>query len=411
MTLLVCGIDHHTAPIHVRERVAFSPDRAKLALQELMQFGAVDEVVILSTCNRLDIYSETHDPSLLKQWIIRNFKLALDPYWYFYTEEKAVSYIMHVASGLRSMVLGEPYIFGQMKDAVLLAQEAGSIGTKLQHLFQRVFNVSKRVRTDTPIGANPITFGFVTIILAKQIFSDLSKQSVLLIGVNDIIELTALHLLNQGIKQFKVASRCAVKAQKMVEKVQGYWIPMSDIPTYLQESDIVISATSSDCPILDKGAVEHAIEARKHRPIFMIDFAVPRDIEPTVAQLQDIYLYNIDDLKLIIDENLRCREEAARQAESIIALQARHYIRDLQALEANSIIKQWRENCHRLSELELERAITRIERGIDPRQVLQQFSRSLVNKFAHTPCTQIKKAAFDGQLELLTFARQLLDVE
>lgn len=410
MTLLACGINHLTAPINLRELVTFPPDRAKSALKELMALGAVNEAVILSTCNRVEIYSKTQDRQKLQQWIAANLAVSIDPHWYFHEGKQAVSHIMRVASGLDSMVLGEPQILGQMKDAFNLAQEVGSIGSNLQKLFQRVFNVSKQVRTSTPIGTNPITLGFATVTLAKRIFSDLSKRSVLLIGAGDIIELTAFHLYNQGIKRFIVASRSTTKAEKLARKIYGHWISISEIPVYLKETDIVISATMSELPILGKGAVERAIKARKRKPIFMIDLAVPRDIEPEVANLEDIYLYNIDDLKKIVDENRHCREAAAVQAESIIDLQAHHYIRDLQALDANHLIQQFKKNLDAISNQELQRAMSRLKLGEDPKQVLQQFSHNLLNKFSHTPCVQMKKAAFDGRKELLALARLLLDL-
>lgn len=410
MTLLACGINHHTAPIDLRERIAFPPDRTKAVLQELMQLKAVNEAVILSTCNRVEFYTETENPDQLQNWLSSFYQLTLEPHWYFHQEARAVSHIMRVASGLDSMVVGEPQILGQMKDAFLLAQQAGSIGTKLQRLFQRVFNVSKQVRTDTQIGLNPTTLGFATVALAKRIFSDLSKRNVLLIGAGEIIELTALHLFNQGIKRFIIASRCSEKAQQLAEKIHGHGINMSEIPIYLQQSDIVISATSSELPLLGKGAVERAIKARKHRPIFMVDLAVPRDIEPEVASLEDIYLYNLDDLKTIIDENKRGRESAAQQAESIIALQAHHYIRDLQALDANGLISQLRDSLEQLAQHELQKALLRVAQGADPNEVLSHFARHLVNKFSHSPCAQMKQAAYDGRLELLSLARQLFNL-
>jgi glutamyl-tRNA reductase len=410
MTLLACGINHCTAPLTLREKIAFSPERAKATLKEIMQLEAVNEAMILSTCNRVEIYSETQDPDSVQRWLADFFKQPLDAYWYRHAEAEAVSHIMRVASGLDSMVLGESQILCQMKTWFSLAKEAGAIGTGFQRLFQRVFNVSKQVRSDTQIGANPITLGFVAVSFAKRIFSDLSKRSVMLIGAGDIVELTALHLFNQGIKRFVVASRSPGKAQNLAAKLYGHCISMSDIPVYLKESDIVISATASELPILGKGAVEQAIKARKHKPIFMVDLAVPRDIESEVAELEDIYLYNIDDFKTMVIGNQHCRVAAAKEAENIIALQAQHYIRDLQSLDANNLIRQFRDNLSSLAHAELRRAMLRLEQGADTKQVLQQLVHNLMNKFSHTPCTKMKQAAFDGRLELLALARQLLDI-
>ncbi|MBA2653665.1 MAG: glutamyl-tRNA reductase [Gammaproteobacteria bacterium] len=411
MTLLACGINHLTAPVDLREQVALSPLQAKNALQELISIGAVNEAVILSTCNRVEIYSEVTDFNKVQQWISHNLALPVDPYWYFHTERNAVSHIMRVASGLDSMVMGEPQILGQMKDAVNLAQEVGALGSGLQRLFQRVFNVTKQVRTDTKIGANPITLGFAAVTLAKRIFSDLSKRNVLLIGAGDIIELAALHLFNQGIKRFIIASRSLSKAEKLATRVHGHWIPMGDIPLYLTDSDIVISATGSELPLLGKGAVERAIKARKHRPIFMVDLAVPRDIEPEVGSLEDIYLYNIDDLKTIIDESKQCREDAALHAEGIIELQAEHYIRNIQSLNASSLIRQFRAELNTIAQQEVQRASVRLEQGVDPKIVIEHVCHNLLNKFSHAPCAKMKQAGYDGRLELLAFARQLLDIK
>jgi glutamyl-tRNA reductase len=410
MTLLACGINHHKTPLELREKVAFSKERAKSALQEIKRLNAANEAMILPTCNRVEVYSITENPNSFQSWLTDFFQERLDPYWYAYTDEQAVSHIFRVASGLDSMVLGEPQILGQMKEAFLLAKEAGSIGSRFQRLFQRVFNVSKQVRRDTSIGTNPITIGFATVSLAKRIFTDLSKSSVLLIGAGEIIELTGLHLFNQGIKRFVVASRSPQKAQSLANKVYGHWIPMAEIPLYLKQSDIVVSGTSSELPILGKGAIEQAIKARKHKPIFMVDLAVPRDIEPEAGNLEDIYLYNISDLQAIIHENRQCREAAAKEAEGIIELQARHYIHDIQSLDANHLIRQFKENLDTISNQELLWAYSRLDQGVDIKQVLNQLVHNLVNKFSHTPCTKMKQAAYDGRLELLALARQLLDV-
>lgn len=408
MTLLACGINHQRTPLELRERAAFSEERSRLALQELLRLGAANEAVILSTCNRVEIYTESNNISLLQQWFDQTIKLPLEPYWYMHQENQAVSHIMRVASGLDSMVLGESQILAQMKSAFNLAQEVGSLGTRLQRLFQRVFSVSKQVRADTKIGANPITLGYAAVNLAKRIFSDLSKCNVLLIGAGEVIELTAFHLYNQGIKRFVVASRSQTKAEQLANKVYGHGISMRDIPIYLQESDIVITATSSDLPILGKGSVERAIKARKHRPIFMVDLAVPRDIEPEVVSLEDIYLYNIDDLKSIINENHQCRAAAALEAESIIELQAQHFIRDMQSLDANNLISAFRSNLSELSDHEIQKAKIRLDQGADPKQVLMTLAQSIINKISHIPCTQMRKAAFDGRLDMLALARQLL---
>lgn len=410
MSLLVCGINHHTAPLHLREKLALTPQDVKNALLKLMQLPFVNEAMILSTCNRVEIYGETAEPQTVQNWLRQFLGMELDVYGYAYQEKQAVSHIMRVASGLDSMQVGEPQILGQMKNAFSLAIEIGTIGSQFQRLFQTVFNVTKHVRTDTAIGANPITLGYAAVTLAKRIFSDLSKRQVLLIGAGEMIELTALHLCSQGVKHFVVANRSSSKAKELAKQVNGHGITLTDIPVYLKESDIVISATGSELPILGKGAVETAIKARKHRPIFMVDLAVPRDIEPEIAAFEDVYLYNIDDLNVIINENHQCRQACAEEAESIIELQASYFIKNVQSLEANRLITDYREQLALLCEKDLGKALQRIDQGHDPKTVLKQFAHSLTNKVSHSPCKQMKKAAFDGRHELLVLARQLLDL-
>ncbi len=410
MTLLVYGINHRTTPINLREKIAFSREKARYALADLMRRRAVNEAMILSTCNRVEVYGDITDSSSFQNWLSQSFEDIPNNSWYSFYDEKAVSHIMRVASGLDSMVRGEPQILGQMKDAFALAKESGSIGNRLHRLFQTVFNITKQVRTQTGIGSNPITFGYAVVTLAKHIFSDLSKSAVLLIGAGEVVELAALHLYKQGIKRFIVANRSLANGEKLAQRVYGHCISFADIPIYLKESDIIVSATSSELPILGKGAVERAIKARKHKPIFIVDLAVPRDIAPEVADLEDIYLYNIDDLKTIIEDNRIYREAAAKEAESIIEIQARHYMFDIQSLEANNLISDYRKNLTALSEKEYELALHSLHKGVDPEKVLKQFAQNLIKKIAHSPCIQMKQAAFDGRLEFLALARQLLDI-
>lgn len=411
MTLVACGVNHLTAPVGIRERIAFSPVQAKSALIDIMQLKAVNEAMVLSTCNRVEIYSDIADPTVLQHWLARHFENIPTESLYSYHEEKAVSHLMRVASGLDSMVVGEPQILGQMKSAFALAKEAGSVGKRLNNLLQTVFSVSKRVRYQTAIGANPITLGFAAVTLGKQIFSNLSKCSVLLIGSGEIIESSAKHFYSQGVKRFIVANRSQENAEKLAKKIYAHTIALADVPIYLREADIIISATSSELPILAKGAMERAIKARKHRPMLMVDLAVPRDFEPEIGTLEDVYLYNIDDLRSIVQDNRSCRDTVAKEAEKIIEIQARHYMLELQSQEANALIKNYRENLTALSQKDYKWALHSLAKGSDPKEVLEQFAQNLIKKIAHTPSAQMKKAAFDGRFELLAFARQLLDIQ
>lgn len=411
MTLLACGISHLTAPLELREQFSFTPERAQRFLKELIQSQSAHEAMVLSTCNRVEIYSKTSKPDSFRQWLQGHLNLKLEPHWYSFTEKQAVSHIMRVASGLDSMVLGEPQILGQMKHAFTIALEVGSIGSHLQKLFQTVFNVTKHVRTDTAIGANPITLGFAATTLAKRIFSDLSKRSVLLVGAGEIVELAGLHLQSSGVKRFIIATRSASKGESLANRLDGHVIPFDDLAIYLKDSDIVICGTSSDQPILTKATVEGAIKARKHRPIFMADLAVPRDIEPEVGNFEDVYLYNIDDLKSIIDDNRQCREAAAQQAEKLIELQASYFIKHLKSLDANEMIKDYRAQIELLCTKELELALQRLSNGnSDPTEIVKQLTNQICNKITHGPTTKMKEAAFDGRIELLSYARYLLDL-
>jgi glutamyl-tRNA reductase len=406
------GLNHQSAPIELREQVAFLPNQTKAALRDLVDQKAVNEAVILSTCNRVELYTETQNQDQFTNWLIKTFHF--NPFqtsnWYVYHDHQAVKHILRVASGLDSMVLGESQIFKQLKTAYHLACEAGSIGRSMQYLFQKVFAVTKEVRTETAIGASPISIGYVAVNLAKRIFSDLSKRSVLLIGAGEVIETTALHLYSQGVRRIIVANRSIEKAEHLARRFYGHWIKLSDVPVYLKEADIVMTATQSELPILGKGAVEQAIKARKHKPIFMVDLAVPRDIEPEVNQLEDIYLYNIDDLKSIVTDSRNSRTAAAQEAEIMIDIQASRLMRELQAQDANVAICDYRNKLEQLSEKELSKALNALKDGGDPEQILNFFCRNLTNKIMHTPTTQLRQAAFDGRLDVIALARQLLDI-
>ena len=320
MRLLAVGINHKTAPLEIRERVAFAPDRLPEALHDLRARSRVEEAAILSTCNRTELVCCTKNTTAneVVTWLgnyhhLRQEQVA--PYVYLHPEQNAVRHMLRVASGLDSMILGEPQILGQIKSAYATAMQAGTVGTLLGRLFQHTFSVAKQVRTDTAIGSSPVSVAFAAVSLAKQIFDDLPQRTVMLIGAGETIELAARHLHENGIGRIIIANRTVEKAHALASNFSGYAIELAEIPAHLAEADIVISSTASPLPILGKGAVERAIKARKHRPMLMVDIAVPRDIEPEVGDLRDIYLYTVDDLQEIIQEGLKSRQEAAKQAE------------------------------------------------------------------------------------------------
>ena len=331
MAFLALGINHKTASVDVRERVAFTPEQLVEALQQLCRLTASREAAILSTCNRSELYIEQDHlaaDSVLR-WLAEYHQLSLEELRasaYVHEDHDAVRHMMRVASGLDSLVLGEPQILGQMKSAYAVAREAGTIGPLLGRLFQATFSAAKQVRTDTAIGENPVSVAFAAVSLAKQIFSDLGRSQALLIGAGETITLVARHLHEQGVRRIVVANRTLERASTLAEQFGAHAVLLADIPHELVHSDIVISSTASQLPILGKGAVESALKLRKHKPIFMVDIAVPRDIEPEVGELDDVYLYTVDDLHDVVAENLKSRQGAAQAAEELVSVGAEDFM-------------------------------------------------------------------------------------
>jgi len=416
MSLLALGINHKTAPVDVRERVSFNPDSLNLALQDLAARPNVAEAAILSTCNRTELYCElvVPDDRIIIDWMQHYHALSLDdlvPYVYSHPDQLAVRHMLRVASGLDSMVLGEPQILGQMKQAFSVASEAGTVGKLLGRLFQHTFSVAKQVRTDTQIGASPVSVAFAAVNLARQIFSDLHTHTALLIGAGETIELAARHLHENGIGRMIIANRTLDRAQQLAKDFHAFAVPLTEMPHHLAEADIVISSTASTLPILGKGAVESAIKARKHKPMLMVDIAVPRDIEPEVDELEDVYLYTVDNMQEIIDEGLRSRQEAAKQAEEIIDTQVTHFMGWLRSLDAVSTIRSVREQADRLAQKELEKVKQQLANGADIDAVLQQLARNLTNKLMHNPSARLKQAGFDGRMDIVDAARELFNLK
>lgn len=413
MAILALGINHKTAPVAVRERVAFSPDRAELVLADLMSDKMASEAAILSTCNRTEVYCSMADAieeRALVDWLCAHHNMPakqLLPCLYSHWNEAAAAHVMRVASGLDSMVLGEPQIFGQLKRAYGIAQKASSIGPELGRLFRQAFTVAKRVRTQTGIGASPVSVASAAVTLAHNIFSEVRNTHALLIGAGETIDLAARHLRSAGVTRMTVANRTLSKAQTLATEMEATAIRLEAIPDALLKADIVISSTGSPLPILGKGAVEKAIKARKHRPIFMVDIAVPRDIEPEVGRLADVYLYTVDDLKEIIDENVRSRQDAAQDAEAIVSAGAAEFMRELKALEAVSTLKAFRSQTERLKQLEMQRALSALKAGEDPEAVLQLLAHNLTNKWLHTPSVRMREASAEGRPEVLDLVQEL----
>ena len=416
MTLLAFGINHKTAPVEIREKVAFAQENVAQALGELTSFAPVTEAVILSTCNRTEVYCGLDYPAndAVRDWFGRYHHLPLEsfsPYSYAYLDDQAVQHILRVASGLDSLVLGEPQILGQIKEAYTTAFHNGTIGAQLNRLFQHTFAVAKQVRTDTAIGASPVSVAFAAVSLAKQIFADLAEHTVLLIGAGETIELVARHLKENKITKMIVANRTVERAEELAKKFNATAITLGEIPDRLIEADIIISSTASPLPILGKGAVESALKLRKHRPLFMVDLAVPRDIEPEVAKLNDVYLYTVDDLHEVIDENRKSRQAAALQAEEIISAQVEHFMGWLRSLDAVDAIRAFREHAEAIRSDALSTAQRQLATGKDPQIVMAELARSLTNKLIHAPSVHMKHAAYHGQQDVLAHAYQILGLD
>ncbi|MGN2254721.1 glutamyl-tRNA reductase [Frateuria sp. GZRe12] len=412
MPLIALGLNHLTAPVSLREQVAFDADAAGEALRELRAEPGVEEALILSTCNRTELYVGVAEGAeqAPQAWLNRHHRLTpgkLDEFLYRHDEDAAVRHMFRVATGLDSMVLGEPQILGQVKDAYQLARDARALGAPLDRLLQHTFAVAKRVRTDTRIGAHTVSVAFTAVRLAEQVFTDLKQACVLLIGAGDTIELAARHLVDKQVSRLIVANRTLENAQELATRYGGYAIALADLPQHLAEADIVISSTAARQPVVTRPMVERAVAARRRKPMFMVDIAVPRDIDPTVASLEDVYLYAIDDLQQVIDGNRRSREAAAREAETIIDLQVDHYMAWRRALTLRNPAIDLRQHAERYRDEVLVKAQAMLARGKSPDEALAFLANTLTNKLLHHPSARLREAALNGDLDLLHAAGRL----
>jgi glutamyl-tRNA reductase len=415
MSLLTVGLNHNTAPLAIRERVAFGPDIIVAALRSLRELPGVSEAVILSTCNRTEIHccARPDNKDAVRHWFCEFHGLTLNdisPYLYQLQDKAAVGHLLEVACGLDSMVLGEPQILGQVKKAFQTARAAGSTGKILHRLFQHAFGTAKQVRTDTAIGDSPVSVAFAGVSLARQIFADLSAQTALLIGAGETIELTARHLNQNAIGRIIVANRTLARAQELARPFNGYAISLTEIPSHLAEADIVISSTASPLPVLGKGAVESALRQRRHKPMFMVDIAVPRDIEAEVAELSDVYLYTVDDLQEVIQGNLRSRQEAAGQAREIIQFQTQEFLDWQKSLDAIGLIQDYRAHAEAMRDECLRKAREQLASGKAADEALAFLANALTNKLLHAPSTQLRQACSSGRRELLEAANTLFQL-
>lgn len=415
MTLYALGLNHVTAPVEVREKVAVNDDKLPSALMELRDEHAIEEVAILSTCNRTEVYCSLNndDESVIVDWFshLHHLKIQeINPFLYSYPDANAVKHMLRVASGLDSMVIGEPQVLGQLKSAYKAAIEAGSIGQLLGRLFQHSFKVAKEIRSNTEIGNHPVSIAYAAVRLGQQIFGDFTNKTALLIGAGETIELTARHLQECGLTRMIIANRTLERSQHLAREFSGYAITLDDIASHLDEADIVICSTASENPIISKAMVKSAIKKRKHKPVYIVDIAVPRDVEAAAGDLDDVYLYTVDDLHGVIEENLKNRAQAAHQAEEIIDTHVIHFMDWMHSLNTISTIKAIREQASDMQEEVLAAAIRRLNRGEEPEMVMREMARSLSNKLIHSPSSGLRNVSQEQKDELLRAARILFDI-
>ncbi|CCG87109.1 glutamyl-tRNA reductase [Erwinia piriflorinigrans] len=418
MTLLALGINHKTAPVALRERVTFTPDTLEQALNSLMAQPLIQGGVVLSTCNRTELYLSVEQQENLQDqliaWLCDYHQLSPDEvlkslYWHH--DNEAVSHLMRVASGLDSLVLGEPQILGQVKKAFADSQRGHSLSSELERMFQKSFSVAKRVRTETEIGASAVSVAFAACTLARQIFESLTTVNVLLVGAGETIELAARHLHQHKVKKLMIANRTRERAQVLAAEVDAEVISLADIDERLAEADIIISSTASPLPIIGKGMVERALKKRRNQPMLLVDIAVPRDVEPEVGKLANAYLYSVDDLQAIIESNMAQRQAAAVEAETIVVQESSEFMSWLRAQNAVETIRDYRSSADRVrAELEA-RAIQSLQQGADAEQVLRDMAHKLTNRLIHAPTKSLQQAARDGDGERLQILRDSLGLE
>ncbi|MCW8332123.1 glutamyl-tRNA reductase [Photobacterium sp. SDRW27] len=416
MTLLALGINHKTASVDLRERVAFSPEKLTQALQQLEAHPEVTSGVIVSTCNRTELYCDVTQtgPGILIDWLTKFHDITAEelmPSLYFHEEQAAVRHLMRVSCGLDSLVLGEPQILGQVKQSYSDSRDYNAVHGMLEKLFHKSFTVAKRVRTETDIGGNAVSVAFAACTLAKQIFESLSDATVLLVGAGETIELVARHLAEQGCNKLIVANRTRERAANLAEEFGAEVIGLPEIPEHLHRADIVISSTASPLPIIGKGMVEKAIKARRHQPMLLVDIAVPRDIEQEVGELNDAYLYTVDDLHSIVEKNREQRKVAAIQAEAIVSEESAAFMSWLRSLEAVDSIRQYRCYADDIKTELLSRSLQAIANGSEPEKVLAELSNKLTNKLIHAPTRAMQQAAHNGEPEKLAVIRETLGLE
>ena len=411
MSLRILGINHRTAPVEVREKLAFHPETIPVALRELVGLPRVEEALIISTCNRTELYSHCDTPGLddVRRWLEGYHRMGdrANGCIYTFEDHSAITHTFSVACGLDSAVLGEPQILGQMKEAYRIATEAGCTGPLLNSLFQQAFSVAKLVRTDTEIGASAVSVAYAAVNLARQIFADLSRHTALLVGAGETIELVARHLHSHGIGRLFIANRSLPRARALAAEFGGFALPLSELPGTLPEADILITSTASPDPLISAADMKRALELRKRKPIFACDIAVPRDIEPEVANFEDVYLYTVDDLQGVSNDGLQSRKAAADEAERIIEFELERFRNAERVLDAVPIIKSIRGRGEELKHEVLEQAMRRLANSGDPEAALRFLASTLMNKMLHKPSERLRQAGEESDEAIMLSAREL----
>ena len=414
MTLFILGLSHKTAPVEVREKVAFDLAQLPSALDALNACPGVTESLILSTCNRTELYCDI-DAGAVREplaWLTRYRDIGaadIEPHLYHLDSEHAVRHALRVASGLDSLVVGEPQILGQLKDAYRTAVDAGTVGKFLNRLMQFSFSTAKLIRSETEIGNTPVSVAYAAVKLAQQIHGSLERRSALLIGAGDTISLVANHLVGAGIGRLVVANRSLENAQALAARVGGEAVELTDITPHLTKVDIVVTSTASRLPIVTRGIIEVAMKQRGYEPMFIVDLAVPRDVEPGVGDLEDVYLYTVDDLEHVVSSNLKLRREAAAQAEEMVHLQVRDYMDWLKVQGSGETIAEFRARGERVRDELMQKARGRLARGDDPGVVLETLANTLTNKLLHHPTASLRQSG--GREDFVRVARELLGLD
>jgi len=416
MPLLITGISHHTATLEIREKIAITRLDYADRVRELLDQDGIEEAVIVSTCNRTEVYSVGPKQSRqqVRQWLQSKGGLSeseMDRHCYVHERERAVHHLFRVAGGLDSLVLGESQIVGQLKEAWQMSADAGGVEKVLDRLFQHAFATGKRIRTKTRIGEHPVSVAYTTVMLAKQIFGDLSSKTVILVGAGEMVELCGRHLHDKGLSSLIIANRSIDRARELAGEFNALAVSLNELPGVIHKADILISSTASLEPIIHADTIKAALKQRRNQPMFMVDIAVPRDIHPDVGKLGNVYLYTIDDLQKVVDDNLSKRTEAAEAASSDVEDSVQEFMRWLNSARAAVYLKNLHKHARENSDELVEKALRKIRAGQDPEQVIQQLAHTLTKRILHLPSTRLRQAAEDQDDELLKVANRLFEPE